>query len=405
MGQTETRNCPRCGIALNETICPHCGPLDDTPSANPGSGPTHRRLLKVAGAVVLLLVCVAGMALSAFLTLDQWVASMPSSVLFLLSRDKDDEAAKELLRRLEDGDLNGSQINRMLADHLGGPKLAVRSPYPSGVEQLLRLNCPSKLPFHRWQIGIRNMNLSVDGAPQEAAYIADRQAHRLDDLRALIVLPPLDAGVHKIEIQGDLCVEDIRAATADRVRHQRPVRLVAELIIKDEVTDYLGGSSEDELPSSLVGASWAASVSAVKRAEGIEHILFLEEASMPERIIASVWVRAQGTNESFATGHLKSQCWGHRRCTRSHAFVLKDIPGLDEASAIQVKIVPDIAEAIAVGAKAIFCSPIEWEALHLPIAREGLMNLDGSAPSPPDLIDGEPVNRRRKGTSVTAPGA
>ncbi|MFQ5804906.1 MAG: zinc ribbon domain-containing protein [Phycisphaerae bacterium] len=155
--------CPKCGYRMNPGRCPECG-TNVPPNRLAKSAHAYKRYKeKIAALVILILV---GAAIYAYRNV--LPAVLPTSLLYYFYSDGQNAAARELLRRYDEGGLSATQQTRLfdlIVDWAAN--LHISAPYPSGsshsAHSMLSINLPSGVPLPKCSLRYGPWEVCVDG--------------------------------------------------------------------------------------------------------------------------------------------------------------------------------------------------------------------------------------------------
>lgn len=369
--------CPKCGSSLADGSCAKCGWALPTASSHT-SAPRKRRRLEVLIAS-LVLVLIVSIGLNFLLNFDSMVQWVPSVVLLWMDDGKGDGSA-ELIRRLREGKLSDRHLVKLIDQRLSDPRLVLRSPFPAGHEQVMVIEQNCRMPLDSLSLQVKDWKLIVDGAevshsenPSDVISetkakkkkTTKKKSRRLGDAQVAqhIILNSLDAGVHTVQLTGDLTV--FRTNEAKEVVYSRAMSINRDVEISGQLADYSEPRTNAKLLELMKNAclaySWRAGT---EDDEFRSYVLSLYAASPGMPFTASVWVRVGSSGDFTKVGEFTNRgdnsviSWGDR-------YSLIEVPGIEEARRIQVRLTPDLSAALRNGYKEFLAVMIEWDSVSV----------------------------------------
>lgn len=389
--------CPQCGTVLTEGRCAKCAWQIPSTDERKSSAKNSRRTQKLFAALLAVILLSVGVNLLLnFETMIEW---LPSGVLLWMDRKDREEITSELTQRFRNDRLSESQVRDLVAKRLDDSAILIQSPFPAQVKQTISLNHRCALPPGAVYVHLEDWKLLVDGsqvaqpsvdsgnrAKAESSARKKIRKVREDDNHSStqnLTLPALESGSHRIEITGQLTVR--REGEEKDVLYSRPLSLSHDLEIKGEIRDYYIGRSDKSM-FNIVRKSWTAIGwwSGDEDDENRDYRLTVWLMIPGTPIVSSVWVRAGINGEYTQVGKVDTS-GRHQLMAFSLEFSLAEVPGIEDARRLQVRIIPDYPTIISRKVDECFGGIIEWNKVSITHRKDHFSPFGGD-PSLPSRV-------------------
>lgn len=369
--------CPKCGAPLANGRCERCG-WAFPPTSSYSTAPRRRRRLEFLIAA-LVLVVLASVGLNFFLNFGSTVSWLPADVLLWMDDGKGDASA-DLIRRMRDGKLSDRQLTKLVTQRISDPQLALRSPFPVGHEQVIQIEQNCGMPLEGLTVQVRDWKLFVNGvevsnsieltnlrSESDLTTTKSKSAKKKSRARTdrqvgqNITLKALEAGTHQIKLIGELTV--CRNSAPQEPLYARPVSVSRDVEIKGQLTDYSKPRTDKEILAFLRNASVAHAWWTGEEEDEYRPYSLSIGAAMPGvPFLMNVSVRVGAKGDWTRVGKFGNE--GQSNLISSiEKYSLADVPGIEDARRIQVRLDPDLVTAFKGGHQEFFGGIVEWDSV------------------------------------------
>lgn len=369
--------CPKCGTSLADGCCGKCGWSSSAPHV-----PRKRFGILITALALLILVSVGLNTMLNFGTVVGW---LPSDVLLLMDGDGSGRASTELMQRFRQDKLSKRQMSSLVEQRTLDSGLRLQSPFPVGFMQTLQIEHNCRVPGDQVKVSIDDWILNVDGKQISTAFSVPRRPQGFvivgsegspppnariipsrDERLQRIDLPALDAGLHRIEVVGQLRVRQAKASGEELFA--RPISLTENVEVKGGLQDYVRPRISDRMLKVARNTCAALAFWTGDEDSDGRYTLKLGVASPEVPFVMSVWVRVGSKKEFTRIGTLTVEPM-RQYLAMSHELSLAEVPGITEAKRIQVQLRPDLAAALTQKHNECFGGVVEWDNVPMPHRR------------------------------------
>jgi len=321
-----------------------------------------------------------------------WVSWLPTNVLLAFQEEQHGRCTRELLRRFRAQDLSPEQIRKMQDTALSASlNVYSRTPYPAGVPLPVLISLVPRLPLTVWGIRPSDARMDLEGEVMVTALYTDNIVWKASfpALPLDFHMPALEPGTYRIQVRGNAVLDSWQLnGWPGKVRsnpvYKWPISLSTTAVLTKEPLGHLvkplwtRDLSADILQelTARAGTVWSDLPFLGGNSPGNEFVaeICCTVPRLSAPIAGTVWARPSGEQEFVLVPPPISFP------TKRDAVVvhLPETPDFQQATHIDIRIVPDAATAFAAQFEEYFDGVIEW--LNVPVeAAVGYPGTDESA--------------------------
>lgn len=356
--------CPHCDYPMNGGKCHECGRTTASEHIHEESRPVRRKKVRrwVLIALAIQALIVVGIVLHHYRFVD-WSRWMPDSILARMREYEGDRWENEIVRRLKNDNLSDSAKQDYLIDKVLPFGFVPIKTCPAGAPILLRIE---ERPFGSSEMrfnGFTDWELIVDGeVVADSIAVDSAQLPRHRDCHFEFWCPQLTPGSHTVRLKGNarVCIGGSPGFSAPDVVTDVKHTLETTIEVEGPWLERVRVVSDDEMMSAVAGDFRAVAMTGEEL--GSQILVNIEAGKSCPPMAGVVLVRPSG---GVGFGLLGRADFVNKRGAE---FDITDIPGMEEATHIDVRVNPDPGYAMSCGADEVFGGFVEWTAV--PIHRD-----------------------------------
>lgn len=344
--------------------CPECGRTTSSERIHEESRPASRKKVRrwVLIALAMQTLIVVGIVLHHYRFVE-WSRWMPDSFLARMREFEGDRWENEIVRRLKNDNLSASVKQDYLIEKVLPLGFAPLKICPAGAPILLRIENRPVKSSEMYFTGFTDWELIVDGEViADSIAVDSAQVPRHRDYHFEFWCPQLTPGSHTVRLKGNamVCIGGSPGFSAPDVVTEVTHTLETTIGVEGPWIERVRVVSDDGMMAAVAGDFRAAAMTGDELGSQIVVDIVAGESCPP--MAGVVLVRPSG---GVGFGLLGRADFVNRR---DAAFDMTNIPGMEEATHIDVRVNPDPGYAMSCGADEVFGGFVEWTAV--PIHRE-----------------------------------